>query len=252
MVKANIRVTGFVLLFGAVLFVFAQHAKAQGSHPVGLELVLLVDTSASVDEGEFRLQTDGLAAAFLSQPVLSAIRSHGPRGIAVCVIQWSNHERQHKSIDWTLLSNEGDAVSLAERIASMKRAIQGGHTAIGDALIFAVKEIQSNRYQGLRRVIDVSGDGRLNDGRPLRGARKEVLSHGITINGLAIINELPLLADYYGSQLIGGDGAFVLVARDYTDIARAMSIKLEREIRSMPVTKLFEPGKASVRVAGNG
>ena len=97
---------------------------------------------------------------------------------------------------------------------------------------------------GLRRVIDLSGDGRNNDGTPLRRAREEVLSHQITINGLAILNELPLLEKYFQSHLIGGEGAFVLVARDYSDFARAMSEKLEREIRTAPLTQNLSPGRS--------
>ena len=135
-----------------------------------------------------------------------------------------------------MLHRDTDALWFAGQIASMPRLIHGGHTAIGDALAFALNELRSNRYSGLRRVIDVSGDGRANDGRPLRAAREAVLGHGITINGLAILNELPLLGRYFRDQLIGGDGAFVMTAGDYTDFASAMRIKLEREIGSVPVT----------------
>jgi hypothetical protein len=90
---------------------------------------------------------------------------------------------------------------------------------------------------GLRRVIDVSGDGRANDGLPLRAVREEVIERGVTINGLAILNELPLLDRYFRDRLIGGDGAFVMIAHDYTDFAQAMAVKLVREIRAAPVAK---------------
>jgi hypothetical protein len=86
-------------------------------------------------------------------------------------------------------------------------------------------------------VIDLSGDGRTNDGRPLRPIREEVIEHGITINGLAILNELPLLDDYFRDHLIGGEGAFFMVAQDYTDFAQAMIHKLVREIRSVPLSE---------------
>ena len=129
---------------------------------------------------------------------------------------------------------------LANRIAAMPRRIKGGHTALGDALAFALSEIESNGYTGLRRVIDLSGDGRANDGRSLIGARKEVLKKGITINGLAILNELPLLEGYFQERLIGGEGAFVIAAADYRDFARAMRHKLEQEIRSAPMAENIE------------
>ena len=91
----------------------------------------------------------------------------------------------------------------------MPRLIHGGHTALGNALGFGMQELESNRFAGLRRVIDLSGDGRNNDGRPLRAAREEVVKHGITINGLAILNELPLLDHYFRNQLIGGEGGLL-------------------------------------------
>ncbi len=111
-------------------------------------------------------------------------------------------------------------------------------------LAFALNEIRSNRYSGLRRVIDVSGDGRVNDGRPLRTARREVLEHGITINGLAILNELPHLDRYFRGYLIGGAGSFVMVARDYVDFAVAMSRKLLREIDAAPLAGRQTPYQA--------
>ncbi|MFQ5566048.1 MAG: DUF1194 domain-containing protein [Paracoccaceae bacterium] len=217
-------------------------AQAQGRQAVGLELVLLVDVSASVNDEEFRLQAGGLAAAFESAAVLAAIRTLAPRGMAVSVVQWADHAHQRTAVDWTVLHRDADALWFAERIASMPRLIHGGHTAIGNALGFALNEIQSNRYAGLRRVIDVSGDGRVNDGLPLRTARREVLGHSITINGLAILNELPQLGKYFRSHLIGGEGAFVMTAQDYTDFATAMRHKLEQEIGSVPLTENTAPG----------
>ncbi len=231
----------FLLL---VMFVIARGvipAHGQDRHLVSLELVLLVDVSASVNEAEFRLQTGGLAAAFRSAAVLDAIRGLASGGMAICVVQWADHAHQQISVDWTLLRRETDALRLAERIAGMPRRIHGGHTALGDALAFALSEINSNGYSGLRRVIDLSGDGRANDGRSLSRVREDVLGNGITINGLAILNELPLLEGYFREQLIGGDGAFVITATDYSDFARAMSHKLEREIRSKPVARNMLP-----------
>lgn len=239
-----------VLILAFLMVIGLAPAHGQGHQAVGLEIVLLVDVSASVNDEEFRLQVGGLATAFESTAVLDAIRALAPRGMAVCVVQWADHANQQKSIDWTVLHRDTDALWLAGRIASMPRLIHGGHTAIGDALAFALSELQSNRYSGLRRVIDVSGDGRANDGRPLRAVREEVLEHGITINALAILNELPLLGKYFRDQLIGGEGAFAMTARDYTDFARAMRQKLEREIGSVPVTDNAIPGAVIEAHAG--
>jgi len=216
-------------------------AQAQGSQTVDLELALLVDVSASVSNEEFRLQANGLAEAFGSPAVLDAIRASAHGGIAVSVIQWANQENQRVSVEWSLVQNDADALWLAAQIASMPRLIHGGHTALGDAIAFGMQELESNRFTGVRRVIDLSGDGRTNDGRPLRAAREAVIERGITINGLAILNELPLLDQYFRDHLIGGEGAFFMVAQDYADFTQAMTQKLVREIRSVPLSEYEVP-----------
>jgi hypothetical protein len=222
-------------------------SHAQDRQSVDLELALLVDVSASVSDEEFRLQANGLAAALLSVPVLEAIRASARNGVAISVIQWANAANQRVSEDWTLIRGEDDARWLAARIASMPRLIHGGHTALSNALAFATEKLEENRFDGLRRVIDLSGDGRNNDGLPLRKVRREVIERDITINGLAILNELPLLDDYFRDHLIGGNGAFVIVAQDYDDFARAMIEKLDREIRSIPLADIEAP----IRLTGN-
>ena len=240
-------------VLGAALLLACGHtpAQSQSQQGVSLELVLLVDVSASVNDEEYRLQALGLAEALKNPAVVNAIESLATGGLAICLVQWADETHQIKSIDWTVLRNRADAHGLADKISSMERRIDGGHTALGDALFFALNELNSHQYSGLRRVIDLSGDGRTNDGRSLYGTRKEVLKHGVTINGLAILNELPLLADYFRNQLIGGQGAFVETARDYSDFARAMGRKLERERRSAPLADIAPPnttGKSIMRV----
>ena len=218
-----------------------QGSRAQDIRVVDLELALLVDVSASVSDEEFHLQVRGLAEAFRNPAVLGAIRSSARRGIAVTIIQWANGANQRVSVAWTLVRGDADALGLAARIAAMPRLIQGGHTALGSALAFGLQEIETNRAAGFRRVIDVSGDGRANDGLPLRKVREQVIGQGVTINGLAILNELPLLDQYFRDRLIGGDGAFVMIAQDYTDFAQAMVVKLVREIRAVPITENVAP-----------
>lgn len=237
-------------ILALVLSAWPLPAQAQGNRTVDLELTLLVDVSASVSDEEFQLQAQGLAWAFRSRGVLDAIRSLAHRGLAVSVIQWADQSSQQVSIGWTLLRGEGDAMSLSARIAAMPRLIHSGHTAIGNALTFGMKELEANRFEGLRRVIDVSGDGRANDGRPLRIAREEVLAQGITINGLAILNEIPRLDVYFRDWLIGGEGAFLIVANDYNDFAQAMAEKLIREIRSIPISDKGGPMTSPNRRAG--
>lgn len=211
----------------------AAPASAQERQTVALELVLLIDVSASVSAREYRFQIDGLAAAFRSPAVLDAIRASG--GIAVCVVQWAQRAHQFKSVEWMHLHDENDAQQFANQIKSVARILPTGQTAIGNALVFALGELNTNPYSGLRRVIDLSGDGRSNDGVPLKQARAFVLQNDVTINGLAILNEVADLKEYFRDQLIGGPGAFVLAARDYNDFARAIRDKLAREIGSTPV-----------------
>ncbi len=235
--------TGRVLaLLWAMLLssTMSDQAVAQTQRSVSMELVLLIDVSASVNTAEYALQAQGLAAAFRSEAVGEAIASTSG-GLAVSVIQWADKDHQRVAIDWTLVESERDAALLAIRLASMPRLILGGHTALGHALGRALLELETNDYRGARQVIDLSGDGRTNDGRPLRGARREVLESGITINGLAILNELPLLASYFRDHLIGGEGAFVMIAADYQDFADVMTEKLIREIGSMPLAGRSAP-----------
>ena len=235
----RIRHSGMkVLLIFAVVIAFSMvrataPVHGQNRQTIGLELALLVDISASVNKEEYRLQLEGLAAAFRQPSVLEAIRDSG--GIAICLILWAQKAYQYKSIEWTYLAGDADALKLSLQMLSIKRPPFSGQTAIGDALVFALRELQSNRYSGLRQVIDLSGDGRSNDGRIPHRAREEVLKNGITINGLAILNEVPDLKEYFQSRLIGGPGAFVMTARDYFDFSRAIREKLEREIGSTPV-----------------
>lgn len=208
---------------------------------VDLELALLVDVSASVNEEEFRLQAKGLALAFTSPAVLEAVDRFATRGLAVCIVQWSDHANQRLAVAWTLIRDRGDAVKLAQAIAAMPRLIDHGQTALGDALVFGLRELETNRYAGRRRVMDLSGDGRVNDGQPLGPAREAAIAEGVTINGLAILNELPLLNRYFRDYLIGGNDAFAMAAKDYSDFAGAMSKKLLREIRSIPLAATDTP-----------
>lgn len=209
--------------------------RAQDGQPVPLELVLAVDASSSVDEAEFALQMRGLAAAFREPAVIDALRVTG--GAAVAVVQWSQAERQVLAVDWTLVHRGADALALAEAIGATPRLIEGGHTAAGSAIRFAARAFESNGFLGQRRVIDLSGDGRVNDGPFPAAIRDAAIAQGITINGLAILNEIPDLEDYYRAYLIGGAGAFVMTAVDYRDFARAIAAKLIREIRDQPLAQ---------------
>lgn len=255
MLRTCIRTTNLaglatrLLMLFLVMMLAARPAAAQGIEAklVGLELALLIDVSASVSEEEFRLQLDGLASAVQSPAVIRAIQSED--GIAISVIQWAQESFQYKSIEWLHVEDESDAVVLAAQILTIRRQTPSGQTAIGDALAFALNEIEQNGFAGIRRVIDLSGDGRANDGRSVSRARQNVLDQGITINGLAILNEMADLKEYFKTKLIGGTGSFVLSAIDYSDFRRAMAEKLEREIRSTPVANAVPRNGKNNRLA---
>lgn len=230
---------GLVLLALWSACVLPLQAVAQET--VDLELALMVDVSDSVSDEEFRLQAEGLAAALSSDPVIEAIE--GLRnGLALAVMQWGNADNQHISQDWVLLRGRADAEALAARIAVMPRAIQGGHTAISNALVFGTYEIQNNAFEGLRKVIDLSGDGRNNDGFRLSESRELAFAAGIVINGLPILNELPQLDEYFEQYVIGGEGAFLIIAEDYPSFAAAMTRKLVKEIGATPISSLPRSG----------
>ncbi len=209
----------------------AQEPGAQEpGRPVDLELVLAVDASSSVSANEFELQIQGLARAFRDPRVLQAIRAAGELGVAVSLVQWSDHRKQFLAVDWTLVADSDGARAFADEVADTPRFVIGGGTAIGGALNFAMRLLGGNDYQGRRRVIDVSGDGRANQGAEPAKLRDRAVALGITINGLAILNEDMTVADYYRDQVIGGAGAFVMTANDYESYALAILTKLLREI----------------------
>ncbi len=154
-----------VALTGFLVGSAASGQDAANRQLVSLELALLVDVSASFNKEGYRLQLDGLSAAFTSPTVLAAIRQSD--GIAVAVIPWAHQAYQYVGVEWTVLYDEEDAQGFASRVLTMPRRVPSGQTAIGNALAFAFGELENNAFVGERQVIDLSGDGRANDGRTL-------------------------------------------------------------------------------------
>lgn len=227
-------------LASALVLAFAltappQHsAKAQTA--VELELVLAIDTSTSVDAGEFALQTQGLSEAFLHPDVVQAVKLAGPRGVAVSVVHWAGRNKQETVVDWHLVTDGASAAKLAAAIATVPRRIRG-LTDIAGAISHSVASITSNGFSGERKVVDVSGDGS-SEARSTRLARDGAIARGITINGLVIrqkdysLGELAYvdLRQHYERNVIGGPGAFLMTARDFEDFRIAIRRKLVREI----------------------
>lgn len=221
------------LIFVCVILALPFRAAAQ--QPVGLELVLAMDVSTSVNEVEFQLQQFGLAGALLDPVVQQAIEASG--GVAVLVAQWAGEGAVVTSVDWTLIETRQQAVALADRIAAAPRLVRG-FTNIDGAILYAQAAIADNAFSGNRRVIDVSGDGTASNRNPAY-ARNQAVAAGITVNGLVVLVEdidLGILADedtynHYRDFVIGGPGAFLIKADGFEDFARAMREKLLREIR---------------------
>lgn len=208
---------------------------------IDLEVIITTDVSRSIDESEFALQRRGYAAALSDPRVLAAIH-HRPHGaIGICFIEFSGAQQQKIVVDWTRLRNAQDAAAITTTLRTAPRSFTG-RTSISAAIDFAVARFAAAPWHASRRVIDVSGDGTSNAGRPITEARDDAVAHGITINGLAIINNkvnlgysghthppggLPL---YYRRNVIGGSGAFLVVVKDFSSFAEAMAKKLAREI----------------------
>lgn len=220
---------------GAAFWCFS--APVLASEPVRLELVLAVDCSSSVNRDEFILQMEGIASAFEDPAVLAALAQTGELGIAVSLLQWSSAGVQIEAIPWTPISSDADAVAFAASVRATGRMVSGGATALGNAIDAAAAWTSTNSYQGERVVVDVSGDGRSNEGGSPAFARAAANRAGITINGLAILNEEPGLARYYIAGVVGGPGSFLLTADDFEDFAVAMRRKLYFEIVGPPVVE---------------
>jgi hypothetical protein len=210
-------------------------APSTGAEPVTLELVFAVDASSSINYREFRLQMLGLADAFRHPGVIRAISAAAPEGIAVTLVQWSGAGRQAHVIRWNKVSDAASALGMASRIEQAPRAITGGATAIGSALGYSIGLLETNGFQGKRRAIDISGDGRANQGQHPATMRARAVAAGMTVNGLAILNEEPDLDAYYIASVVGGPGAFLLTADRFEDFAEAIVAKLITEITGAPI-----------------
>jgi hypothetical protein len=209
----------------------APGAAAQvASIPVGLELVLAVDTSASVDAREFELQVKGISQAFAHPEVIAAIESLGSAGMAVTLVQWSGPEASAAVLPFNHVHDQRTAKAFGFLVSLTQRRSTAGTTAMAHAVRLSAEVIENNEFEGDRRVIDVSGDGRNNTPPDVETIRDQVVQQGFTINGLAILSDDPRLDIYYRNSLIGGKDAFVEVASGFDEFARAIRQKLIREI----------------------
>jgi hypothetical protein len=225
------------VLLGALL-ASAPAAAQESEMDVDLELVLAVDISLSMDTEEQRLQRDGYVQAIRHPDVVAAIRGGLLGRIAVTYVEWAGSPSQEVLIPWTLIDGEAAAEAFANRLAAipLRRTYR---TSISGALQFSGPLFERNGFRGLRRVIDVSGDGPNNQGVPVVPVRDALVKQGIVINGLAImINVLNYdgffdilnLDQYYEDCVIGGTGAFIVPVTETAQFAPAIRRKMILEI----------------------
>jgi hypothetical protein len=223
-----------------VLVAMAPPVDAQES--VDLELVLLADATGSIDDAEIRLQRQGYAEAMVDPQVLWAIDNGGAEGrIAVTYVEWAAVGAQDVVVDWMVVEDEASARAFGERLMAAPRRAYGSN-AIGAALLKGLDLIESNGFDGWRKVIDLSGDSSWNPmGPSIAHARDAVLGAGVVINGLAILCRAPCsgrprfedLEAEYADKIIGGPGAFVVTADGQESFAQAVRRKLILEISDL-------------------
>jgi hypothetical protein len=240
---AMIRLIQTMLALAAALLI--APALAQAAEKVDLLLALSSDVSRSVDHPKFLLQREGYAAAISDPHVIDAIKSGPHQRIALCFVEWSGFGAQKLVIDWSVIDGPGAARKFGDQLLELPRSF-ADRTSISGGIEFAVAQMEQAPYEGPRRTIDVSGDGTNNAGRDVKLARDEALAKGIVINGLVILSDRPVpwnaehtnppggLEKYYQDNVVGGPGAFVLVAENFNSFGRAIIKKLIAEIAFLP------------------
>jgi Protein of unknown function (DUF1194) len=213
-----------------------------GAQACRIALVLGLDVSASVDAGEYRLQAEGTAAALIAPEVEAAILDGAP--VALAVFTWSGPDDQTLEADWVVIDSRATLRALAARIATFPRPESvSRRTATGSAMLFA-RRLLDRAPPCERKVIDLATDGTFNAGPAPEAVRSTMAFADTTINALAVAggpvpdwrdvkDPTTALAVYLTFRVIHGPGAFVEKAEDYTDFARAMTRKLEREMQGV-------------------
>jgi hypothetical protein len=215
----------------------SRSADKESSPSVDVELVIAVDVSYSMDMDELAVQREGYAQAIVSKEFLQALKSLSIGKISVTYFEWAASSDQKIIIPWRVIDGPETADAVADEI--MKTPIRrASRTSISGAIYFAMPLFEANPYRGLRRVIDISGDGPNNNGLPVVGARDIALAKGITINGLPIMVKEPSLSTmdienldwYYEDCVIGGPGSFVVPIKDREKFKEAIRTKLLLEV----------------------
>ncbi len=222
------------LIAACLLLAAPAHAE---DVEVDLELFLAADVSRSMTPAELEIQRRGYAEALVSDEVMGAIASGLLGRIAITYVEWAGQGAQRVVVPWTLVEGPEDAVAIASAIAAnFEEALR--RTSISSVIDFAADDFDDNGFFSWRRVIDVSGDGPNNNGRPVHHARDDAVAKGFVINGLPLMTEeglglrwnIPDLDRYYEACVTGGPGAFVVPVHDWEAFPGAVRMKLVQEI----------------------
>ena len=239
---------------GIVLMALTLAAPfVRAAEPVDLLLVLAADVSRSVNQAKFQLQREGYATAIADKRVLEAITSGRHRRIAICFVEWSGVGSQKLVIDWTIIDGPDSARKFGDQLLELQRSF-AERTSISAGIDFSMQMLARAPFESARQTIDVSGDGTNNSGRDVRLARDDAIAKGVTINGLVILSERPMpwnpehtnppggLPNYFRDNVIGGPGAFVIVAENFDSFGQAIIKKLIAEIAEAPRPAEASPG----------
>jgi Protein of unknown function (DUF1194) len=205
-----------------------------------------------MDPGEQALQREGFVAAFRSPVVHDAIRKGALGRVALTYMEWAGTVTQQVVVPWVVIENSDDALQFADRLAAspIRRAPR---TSISAAIDFAVLLLEGSGVDAMRRVIDISGDGANNQGRPVTNARNDALERGVIINGLPIMLkrsgywDIDRLDLYYRDCVIGGPGAFMVAVREREQFVEAVKTKLIREISGRTLSTLIQSAQGEHR-----
>ena len=207
------------------------------AEPVDVELVLAADISLSMSPDELQIQRRGYALALTDPQVLNAIADGAYGKIAITYFEWAGHRSQHVIVPWTIIAGQADAERVAKQL-SVPTPRQSRRTSISGALTFAGDLLAESNFRGVRRVIDISGDGPNNEGLAVDAVRDVVVARKIIINGLPVMAngadlmpyDVAELDTYYRQCVIGGPGSFVLPVVSWAQFPEALRRKLLLEL----------------------
>jgi hypothetical protein len=233
-----------LLVLGGLFLLAILPASPARAQNVDVALAMVSDVSRSIDDTEFAMEKTGTSVAFADPRVLAAIHGGAVGSIAVTYIEFAGANEVRTVVGWTVIHDEASARSFTDAVSGAPRSFWG-RTAISSGIEAAMQALASSGLTAQRKVIDVAGDGTNNAGREVGQSRDDAVAAGITINGLAIINEHPVnwsfshvqppggLDNYYRDSVTGGPSSFVLAIHDFHDFGEALTRKLVNEIADL-------------------